>query len=93
MSCCGQKRAALAQGHTPVSPSPRRAATESRSARGHTAPAEKADVLLVYLAAGMFSTRGVHTGRVYSCSGSGARLSADRRDAESLLRTRLFRRA
>jgi hypothetical protein len=49
-------------------------------------------VLLVYLAPGLFSTRGIQTGRMYSCSGTGARVSVDRRDAEALLRTRLFRR-
>lgn len=63
------------------------AATTPSGARG------QGNVTLRYLGRGAFSTRSTRTGRAYACAGSGAGLSVDPRDAESLLRTRLFTRA
>ena len=54
---------------------------------------EKGDVLLRYLGPRVFSTRSAHSGRAYNCSRPGERLAVDRRDADALVRTRLFTRA
>lgn len=91
MSCCGQKRMALAQGRT-AEPSPAVSASSTTSASMDRGRSEKGDVLLRYLGTGMFSARGNRTGRVYLCSGTGAQLSVDPRDAGGLLHTRLFAR-
>ena len=90
MSCCGQKRLALAQGRA-AEPGSRAGGTSvGFDARVHGNSPGHQEVLLRYLGPGLFSTRSAQTGRAYRCSGTGARLSVDRRDAEFLTRTRLF---
>jgi hypothetical protein len=92
MSCCGQKRLALAQGRAADSPSRTGASPVNTRAYVHGALPHNGDVRLRYLGSTMFSTRSAHTGRAYRCSGTGERISVDRRDADSLLRMRLFTR-
>ena len=92
MSCCGQKRVALAQGRAAEPPSRTGATAAGVAAHMHAASPANGDVLLFYLGPTVFSTRSARTGRAYRCSGTGARVAVDRRDAESLLRTRLFTR-
>jgi hypothetical protein len=50
------------------------------------------DVALQYLGLGLFSSRGVWSGRVYVCASTGATIDADPTDVDALLRTRLFAR-
>jgi hypothetical protein len=92
MSCCGQKRLEFAQARASERQPDTDAAPLSVGGYGHWDAAGKGDVLLRYVGTRMFSTRSAHTGRAYRCSGTGARLSVDQRDAETLLRMRLFTR-
>ncbi|HEV8393433.1 MAG TPA: hypothetical protein VGQ37_04130 [Vicinamibacterales bacterium] len=90
MSCCGQRRRALASGPpatAPSRPSPAGAwATAAREPLG-------AGVALRYRGLGAFTQRSPRTGRLYACGGTGATLQVDAADVDSLLRTRLFTRA
>jgi hypothetical protein len=97
MSCCGQQRFAVAHRRATD-----RRATEPSSGIGVTPSSAGAharqgsspgDVLLRYLGPRMFSMRSTHTGRAYSSSRTGERLTVDRRDVDLLVRTRLFTRA
>jgi hypothetical protein len=53
-------------------------------------PAVRDGVLLEYTGAGVMMVRGPATGRAYLCSG-GKSIAVERRDADALRRTRLFR--
>lgn len=93
MSCCGQKRQALVHGrvHGPV-----RSASAMGASIAASMPAtvpRRGDVMLRYVGPGAFSTRSLRTGRVYVSAGMDDGVPVDPRDAESLLRTRLFARA
>jgi hypothetical protein len=92
MSCCGRKRLALVSGRGDA-PTSQAGAAVAGVAASTRAVREPRDVVLRYLALGAFSTRSARTGRAYACAGTGAAVSVDPRDAESLLRTGLFTRA
>ena len=84
MSCCGQRRRALA--------APRLAATSTShaaiQAHGHVIDG----IALRYRGLGAYTMRSPKTGRLYACGGAGASLQVDTADVELLLRTRLFTR-
>jgi hypothetical protein len=86
MSCCGQRRRALASAPVPVASSPAHATIQTR---GHV----DGGVGLRYRGLGAFTLRSPRTGRLYACGGTGASLQVDAADVEALLRTRLFTRA
>jgi hypothetical protein len=93
MSCCGGKRMALVTNGASTSATPGRpqsSARDSSSPLRTTSSRGPRDVTLRYVGAGSFVTRSVITARAYACAGTGAGLSVDPRDAEMLLRTRLF---
>ena len=84
MSCCGQRRRALASGSAPIAtPSPNAVQTSGHLSGG---------VALRYRGLGPFTTRSPRTGRLYACGGTGASLHVDAADVDALLRTRLFAR-
>jgi len=86
MSCCGQRRQALANPPVSLMPSRGYGATAIRSA--HTG-----GVGLRYRGLGPFTLRSPRSGRLYACGGTGAALQVDAADVDALLRTRLFTRA
>jgi hypothetical protein len=55
-------------------------------------PPRTGDVSLRYVGVRAFSTRSAHTGRAYTCVGMNVPVAVDPRDAELLLRTRVFTR-
>lgn len=78
MSCCGQKREQL-----------------KTSSQYHTLPqpaTAPSFVRLRYLATARIRVFGGATGRLYEFSAAAATQSVDARDAEALLRGKLFRR-
>ncbi len=88
MSCCGQKRAGVGM---------RSVATASGTFSGHVLPATDpfrtaSGVTLRYAGSGPFTLRGPRSGRVYTCSTTGAAVIVDPSDVDALLRTRLFKR-
>ena len=83
MSCCSDRRAAFA-------PAPRlRAAADPPPP---VEPAPVAAVALRYLGDTSLALRGPFSGRVYRVGPEAQDIDADARDAEALLRTRLFER-
>jgi len=85
MSCCGQRRRALASGPLPAASSPIHTTVQTR---GRVADG----VGLRYRGLGAFTMRSPRSGRLYACGGAGATLQVDAADVEALLRTRLFTR-
>ena len=89
MACCGQKRQSMSTSGAVGT----RASAPSRATAAIAAAAQQGDVRLVYRGRGGFAMRSVRTGRAYACGTTGAIISVDPRDAEPLIRTRLFSRA
>ena len=79
MSCCGQKRAALASTFAQV-----------RSQRSPSPAPESGDRLMRYLGKPTLTLTGPKSGRVYFFAESGSTAVIDEKDIEALLRTRLF---
>lgn len=101
MSCCGQKRRALVsrgslESTAVLSPPVARGSYVASFAAGAFARLggrrSSTDIAFRYLGLGLFSLRGVRSGRVYVCESTGATIDADPTDVEALLRTRLFAR-
>ena len=88
MSCCGQKRAAVAAIARPrlVRPSIPPAAAKV------SAPPVGNDPRVRYLGPGELSLRGPISGRVYYFAEAGSTASVDTNDVAALLRTQLFLR-
>ena len=84
MSCCGQRRRALAAPQLVATPTSHAAI----QTRGHVI----GGVALRYRGLGAYTMRSPKTGRFYACGGAGASLQVDTADVEFLLRTRLFTR-
>ena len=100
MGCCGQNRAAQKidpLGTTtpavtkPVSGSGPLQTTNQQAIREKATPYSV--VTLYYLEISPILVRGTATGRQYNFSGAQPCQSVDKRDAETFLRTRFFRRA
>lgn len=93
MSCCGQKRLALAHDRSADSRPEANVAAANFAAPAFASARGPRGVTLRYLGPGSFSTRSVRTGRAYACAGTNAGVAVDPRDVASLLGTRLFARA
>jgi len=89
MSCCGQRRRALA---SPAPHVPSGSPVMRSHAPGTGPGAAAGGIALRYLGLGPFTSRSPRTGRLYACGGSGATLRVDAADVDAMLRTRLFRR-
>jgi hypothetical protein len=77
MSCCGQKRAAIARTPSPKAEAPRAAALRR--------------VVLQYLGSPRVTYIGAVTKRLYASGATGANLTVDARDAGGLVALGLFR--
>ena len=86
MACCGQKRHAMSNAGIATQASP----SSSSSPVTIAGAARPGDVRLRYGGRGGFSMRSMRTGRLYACGTTGAILTVDPSDAQSLIRTRLF---
>lgn len=89
MSCCGQKRTALAssvmrgRGRSSLVPKPDLPAAPE-------AGPETGDCRVRYVGAQPLSLRGPQSGRTYYFAEAGKTAIVDKRDIEALLRSRLF---
>lgn len=100
MGCCGQHRDQI-RTQVPTGPSTDRRALLSDPSPGRgslwggaaLAPLSKGTVALRYREHARLQVRGPITGRTYDFSSDQAAVMVDARDADTLLRTRLFSRA
>ena len=105
MSCCGNRRAAASAAFDPTTsrapptppngPGNRPARSPAGSAPGWAgaAGAGAVSVMVRYLESSPIRVHGPVTGRLYEFSGQQPVQSVERRDADALTRTRVFRRA
>jgi hypothetical protein len=92
MSCCGDKRRALAQSY--ARPAPAQKSTVAAPPSASTGPlAAHAPVLLRYLGRGDIVTRGPVTNKPYAFSAARPVQPVEASDAPLLLRDAKFRRA
>jgi hypothetical protein len=100
MTCCGQKRTALAEAAglsraspmpTAARPAPPATGQGARALPSSASSSMGAMVTLRYLEQSPIRVRGPSSGRLYEFSGNGHSQAVERRDAEALLQTPFFR--
>jgi len=92
MSCCGQKRAALARSATARTSIQPYSQVSSQALPAQTAPQpiEASTVPLRYLGATQLVLRGTHTGNSYYFEKAGIVIAIDASDVDALLNSQLF---